>query len=117
MASSELPTRYAQWAERLRSLGLQGIIAALLEGGAPLAPLAGQLLYIAQPTLGLFVSRRAIGDLAEWLDQPDSLAQFRQALEDNTADHGDADPASAESNDGANGAANASAAGVDQISD
>jgi len=71
----------ARLASRLRRLGLAGIASAILEAGAPLAPLIGQLLYVAQPTLGLFLPRRAIGDWAKWLDQPGNLTALIEDLD------------------------------------
>lgn len=76
------------WIARARALGLDGLLSALLDAAGPVAPLAGQLLYVAQPMLGLFISRRSINRWAEWLDQPDALAEFRQMLEsDSDVDH------------------------------
>jgi hypothetical protein len=73
--------RYSQWAARIQRWGLTGLMGAFLEAAGPLAPIAGQALYVAQPTLGLFMSRQSITDLAQWLDQPEGLADLRRALE------------------------------------
>ena len=69
------------WITKARALGLDGLLGALLDAAGPVAPLAGQLLYVAQPTLGLFIPHRSINRWAEWLDRPDALAEFRQMLE------------------------------------
>jgi hypothetical protein len=69
------------WARRVRALGLDGLLGALLDAAGPIAPLVGQLLYVAQPTLGLFIPRRSINQWAELLDRPDGLAELRQMLE------------------------------------
>ena len=89
--------RYNQWAARLQRWGLTGLMSAFLEAAAPLAPIAGQALYVAQPTLGLFVPRQSITDLAQWLDQPERLADFRRVLE--------TPPEAADSADSSNGSA------------
>jgi len=69
------------WASRVRALGLNGFLSALLDAAGPIAPLAGQLLYVAQPTLGLFIPRSSINQMAEWLDRPDALSELRAMLE------------------------------------
>ncbi len=53
---------------------------ALLDAGAPLAPLGAHLLWIAQPTLGLFVPRDDVAALARVLEQPGGLEQVRHHL-------------------------------------
>ena len=72
---------YDRWLSRIQRWGLSSILGAFLDAAAPLAPIAGQALYVAQPTLGLFVSRQSITDLALWLDRPEGLADLRRALE------------------------------------
>ncbi|MHB8627850.1 MAG: hypothetical protein ACYDEO_16800 [Aggregatilineales bacterium] len=69
------------WTRRVRALGLDGLLGALLDAAGPIAPLAGQLLYVAQPTLGLFIPRQSINQWAELLDRPDGLAELRRMLE------------------------------------
>jgi hypothetical protein len=57
------------------------LLGALLDAAGPIAPLAGQLLYVAQPTLGLFMPRRSIQHWAEWLDRPNAFAELREMLD------------------------------------
>lgn len=45
-------TAWSQWAEALRRLKLDGLVAWLLEAGAPLTVLGAQALYMSQPFLG-----------------------------------------------------------------
>jgi hypothetical protein len=76
---------------RLRSLrtqtaGLSNVIGAFLDAAEPLAPLGAQLLWVAQPALGLFISRDAIDDLASVLDAPTGVAWLRAELTGEIAD-------------------------------
>ena len=73
------------WVRRVRALGLDGLLGALLDAAEPLAPIAGQLLYVAQPTLGLFIPRQSINQWAELLDRPDGVANLRQMLDADSA--------------------------------
>ena len=69
-----------QWRTRLEQSGLSGALDVVLTILAPLAPLGAQLLYVAQPTLSLFMSRATISALAQLLETPDGLAQLRANL-------------------------------------
>ncbi len=83
-AQDELETfapRFAAWGEWLHRVGLDGLASTLLEALDPLAPLGAQVLYIAQPTLSLFGSRDAAGDLARVLETPGGMAWLRQTME------------------------------------
>jgi hypothetical protein len=71
----------SRWIKRLQDMGMAGIAGALIEAGAPLAPLLGQILYVAQPTLSLFVPRKSIDVWAEWLDQPANLTALLNELD------------------------------------
>ncbi len=72
--------RWARWSGDLRRLRLDGVMGALLDAGAPLAPLGAHLLWIAQPTLALFVPREDVAALARLLEQPGGLEQVRHHL-------------------------------------
>jgi hypothetical protein len=67
------------WQERWRTLartwqghadqaGLGGVSRTVLEALQPLAPLAAQLLWVAQPTFSLIGRGAAVGALAEMLE-------------------------------------------------
>ena len=72
--------RFIRWGQRLRAAHLDGIVGALLDAAEPLGPFGAQLLWVAQPTLGLFVPDREIDSLAHWLDQPGGIARLRAHL-------------------------------------
>jgi hypothetical protein len=83
--------RLARWSRRLRVARLDGLVGALLEAAGPLSPLGAQLLWIAQPTLGLFAPREDIVLLARLLDDPDGMTWLREQLtgpDDETDDYG-----------------------------
>lgn len=54
----------------------------ILEAGRPLAFVAGQLLWLAQPTLALFGSSSAVGRWAALLERPDKLERLLARLEE-----------------------------------
>ena len=58
-------SEWSKWAESLRNLKLDGMVAWLLEAGAPLTILGAQALYISQP----FVGGNKIDSLAQMLEQ------------------------------------------------
>jgi hypothetical protein len=69
-------SEWSKWAESLRNLKLDGIVAWLLEAGAPLTILGAQALYISQP----FVGGNKIDSLAQMLEQEDETQAFAQYL-------------------------------------
>lgn len=48
----------------------------------PIAPLLAQMLWVAQPTAGLFGSTSSLAQLAETLETPEGVAQLRQQLQE-----------------------------------
>jgi len=72
--------RMAGIAARLRESGLHDLVSGLMEAAQPLGPLGAQVLWIAQPALGLVVSGNSIHDLAQILDDPAGMAWLRAAL-------------------------------------
>ncbi len=53
----------------------------LLETSRPLALLAAQCVWLAQPVLSLFYPRHAIGQFAQMLEDGDALNQLMAELE------------------------------------
>ena len=72
--------RLARWSQRLHAARLDGLAGVLLDAAEPLSPLGAQLLWIAQPALGLVVPREEIASLARLLDEPGGLAWLRAHL-------------------------------------
>ena len=72
--------RLARWSRRLHAAHLDGLVGALLEAAEPLGPLGAQVLWVAQPTLGLWVPREEITALAQRLERPGGVAWLREQL-------------------------------------
>ena len=63
--------RMQGWEARADAMGLAGLLGALRDGFKPLAPVAAQLLWVAQPTVALFGEADAISALANLLEHPE----------------------------------------------
>ena len=57
-----------------RGVGATALIG--LEAGRPLAFLAGQLLWVLQPVLGLIMPRERLAHLAVILEDPEAIDQL-----------------------------------------
>lgn len=70
------------WARQVRARGLDGAVHVALDVLEPLGPLGAQLVWIAQPALGLWIPREALQQLAETLETPGGFEQLRQQLDE-----------------------------------
>ncbi len=61
--------------------GWQNAVIFLLEMGQPLALLGGQLLWILQPGLSLFISADTVGRIARLLEQPEAVNDLINQLD------------------------------------
>lgn len=68
------------WRERLQNAGLDGLAGVLLEVLEPFSILGAQLLWVAQPTLALFMDQEKISGWAAFLEDPQHLAHLRESL-------------------------------------
>jgi hypothetical protein len=68
------------WIEAARARGLTGVLVTALDALEPLGPLGAQLVYAAQPVLGLWLPREALGEVAEALETPDGIERLREHL-------------------------------------
>jgi hypothetical protein len=66
-----------QAVQKLRRLGLSGIVAALLESSGAFAMLAAQSLYVSQPLLDAWFSPQGIANM---LEDPKETEEFITAL-------------------------------------
>jgi hypothetical protein len=71
-----------EWVQQVRKRGLTNVLGVALDIIEPFGPLGAQLLWVAQPLLGLVVSRDVLGSMAQTLEAPDGIERLRQALED-----------------------------------
>ena len=69
-------TDWTQWAESLHRLKLNGLVAWVLDAGAPLTVLGAQVIYITQPFLG---GEKAIA-FAHMLEKDEDTQAFAQYL-------------------------------------
>jgi hypothetical protein len=73
-------TSIHHWKQWLQQRHLTGIATAVLDIVEPLGILGAQILYIAQPTIGLFTQRQSITLWARLLETPGGIAWLRQEL-------------------------------------
>ena len=69
------------WITRLQDVGLAHPVGVALDALEPLGPLGAQLLWVAQPALGLFVARDTLEALGRTLEEPGGVARLRQLLD------------------------------------
>lgn len=69
-------TAWSHWAEVLRRLKLDGLVAWLLEAGAPLTLLGAQALYMSQP----FVGGKNLAVIAHMLEEEEETEAFTRYL-------------------------------------
>ena len=60
---------------------LRNPVLALLDAGRPLTFLGGQMLWVLQPALSLFISGTTVRQTARLLEEPDSVAALINRLE------------------------------------
>lgn len=74
-----------QAAAQIRRRGWRVPAVAALEAGRPLALVAGQLLWLAQPMLSLLWSSDRIGQTAHLLEDADAVQRLIEYLEGDQA--------------------------------
>lgn len=67
---------WSQWADSLRRLKLDGLVAWFLEAGSPLTVLGAQAIYISQPFLG----GERTNALAHMLEDENEMQAFARYL-------------------------------------
>lgn len=77
---TRLRSRVASWSARVHSAGLEGVVGALLDASEPLGPLGAQVLWVAQPALGLIMAHDEIDGFARVLEDPSGIAWLRAEL-------------------------------------
>lgn len=58
------------------------MLSFMLDTFAPFGPLGAQMLYVAQPALGLFVRREMLDDIAHALEEPGGIDALRRLLDE-----------------------------------
>ncbi|MEZ4671254.1 MAG: hypothetical protein R3E39_25395 [Anaerolineae bacterium] len=67
-----------EWAQQLQARGLGHAVSVALDVLEPLGPLGAQLLWVAQPVLGVFMQRDTLTSVAESLEASDKLDALRR---------------------------------------
>jgi hypothetical protein len=78
-AQNELPVGAIADTICRRGWRLPALVA--LEAGRPLAFVGGQLLWVAQPVLGLVLANEAVGHVASILEDPAAVAELIALLD------------------------------------
>lgn len=75
--AERLAGHLSAWRQRLRTTPLADLVTLALDAAEPLGPLGAQVLWAAQPALGLLMSRDVVADLAQVLETPGGVAWLR----------------------------------------
>jgi hypothetical protein len=78
---SDQPTS-PDWVQGAKARGLGHALSIALDVLEPLGLLGAQLLWTAQPVLGVFVPRDVVTDIAQHLETPEGIERLRQQLEE-----------------------------------
>ncbi len=70
-----------RWLEQARARGVDGALRVALDVLAPLGPLGAQLIWAAQPALGLLGLGQAAAHLAGALEEPGGVERLRRRLD------------------------------------
>jgi len=69
-------SEWSKWADSLRRLKLDGLVAWLLEAGGPFTILGAQAVYLSQPFLG----GKRLASLAHLLEEDEESQAFARYL-------------------------------------
>lgn len=70
-----------EWAQQIHARGLGHALSVALDVLEPLGPLGAQVLWVAQPVLGVFIKPATLTSVAETLEAPDKLEALRHYLD------------------------------------
>lgn len=76
----EKKTPSFQWIDAAKARGWDGSLRLAFEVLEPFAPIASQMLWVAQPMAGVFGGEAAIKELAEALDSAEGIAALKNKL-------------------------------------
>jgi hypothetical protein len=77
-----LERRLRGWAHSLHKTGLSDMVGAMLEAVGPVSLLGAQVLWVAQPTLSVFMPADEVGGLAHLLETEQGLSWLRSIVID-----------------------------------
>lgn len=70
-----------EWVQQVHKRGLASTLRLALDVLEPLGPLGAQVLWAAQPVLGLYLSSQTLNQVAETLEMPGGIERVRGWLE------------------------------------
>ena len=80
MMSEQQPTP-PDWVKQLQARGLGDALGLALDVLEPLGVLGAQLIWVAQPVLGVWFNRDTVSNIAQTLETPGEVEQIRHFLE------------------------------------
>lgn len=80
MMSEQQPTP-PDWVKQLQARGLGDALGLALDVLEPLGVLGAQLIWVAQPVLGVWFNRDTVRNIAQTLETPGEVEQIRHFLE------------------------------------
>lgn len=70
-----------EWVTQLQTRGLGDALSLALDVLEPLGVLGAQLIWVAQPILGVWFNRDTVQNIAQTLETPGEVEQIRHFLE------------------------------------
>ena len=80
MTSERQPTA-PEWVQTLQARGLSDALGLALDVLEPLGVLGAQLIWVAQPVLGVWFNRDTVQHIARTLETPGEVEHIRRYLE------------------------------------
>ncbi len=80
MTSERQPTP-PEWVTQLQARGLGDALGLALDVLEPLGVLGAQLIWVAQPVLGVWFNRDTVHSIAQTLETPGEVEHIRRFLE------------------------------------
>ena len=80
MMSEEQPTA-PDWVKQIQARGLGDALGLALDVLEPLGLLGAQLIWVAQPVLGVWFKRDTVRSIAQTLETPGEVEHIRHFLE------------------------------------
>ena len=78
---SEQPPSPPDWVKKIQARGLGDALGLALDVLEPLGVLGAQLIWVAQPVLGVWFKRDTVRSIAQTLETPGEVEQIRHFLE------------------------------------
>ena len=83
MEQEDKPEESGDWLENIKARGMGDTLITVLDVLEPIGPLGAQVLWLAQPLLGVFGWHKVTGEIANALEEPGGVENLRQRLHNN----------------------------------